>query len=595
MLNLLNLTRTMDPLPGDAPLTQTRRPRLQFGLQFRLLVSHLLDRFFNNEVVSVDGETLPLIMTAAWAIALPTLVATIFLFPGYHGFAPHPARPSLWGQVADRYFFVMYEWVAMAGITVFEWDLLFPNLLDVFVLSLLPIAQTRLLFARVTAVVVFLGGFLLGTSSLGILFFPLATEPPHALIAMGAHAAAVLIAGLCAVAQVLALQGVLIAALGARIFRMLSTLLQCVLITFLSVTLFLFPLVCHSLEALIPSGSLAVRCFPPFWFLGIYESLIAGPANLPAFTRLAHIGYETTACMLALAVVTYPLAYRRSVRQAVEGSLAPKSRGWLARPVVSVLHTTLLRTPAQRAVYHFINQTLLRSQRHRLFLAMYAGLGIALALAWMVELHGQGGHVHIAVSVAGVRMAIPALAFWIVAGLCAALLSPADAKGSWLFTVIQGKVSAIDLRTTRLWVLVWSIAVMSITVGLASVVCPALRGLKPVCAQALVAFGICLLLTDAFTLQMRTIPFTEARVPRNTDLAFILLRYIVAFPALVLTTAEYEGWIEASFIHLICTGLAIAAVHVCLRLLHRHMLRDWAARLGLEEEGELSQVLRLQT
>ena len=61
--------------------------------QFKLLVRHLLDRFFNNEIVSVDGETLPLIMTVAWAIALPTLVATIFLFPAYHGLAPKPPRP----------------------------------------------------------------------------------------------------------------------------------------------------------------------------------------------------------------------------------------------------------------------------------------------------------------------------------------------------------------------------------------------------------------------------------------------------------------------------------------------------------------------
>ena len=34
--------------------------------QFKLLVRHLLDRFFNNEIVSADGETLPLIMTVAW-------------------------------------------------------------------------------------------------------------------------------------------------------------------------------------------------------------------------------------------------------------------------------------------------------------------------------------------------------------------------------------------------------------------------------------------------------------------------------------------------------------------------------------------------
>ena len=149
--------------------------------QFKLLVRHLLDRFFNNEIVSVDGETLPLIMTVAWAIALPTLVATIFLFPAYHAFPPKPPSPPFWGRVADHYVFAMYAWVVMGAITVFEWDLLVPNVLDVFVLSVLPIADRRLLLARVAAILIFLGLFLFGTSSLGIIFFPVATEPADVL------------------------------------------------------------------------------------------------------------------------------------------------------------------------------------------------------------------------------------------------------------------------------------------------------------------------------------------------------------------------------------------------------------------------------
>ena len=147
------------------PLEDSSRPVVE-PKQFPLLVRHLLDRFFNNEIVSVEGETLPLIMTIAWALALPTLVATILLFPAYHRFAPKPPVPPFWGQVADRYFFVMYEWVVMGGVTVFEWDLLFPNVLDVLVLSVLPIAHRRLLLARVAAVAIFLLCFLLGTSSL---------------------------------------------------------------------------------------------------------------------------------------------------------------------------------------------------------------------------------------------------------------------------------------------------------------------------------------------------------------------------------------------------------------------------------------------
>jgi hypothetical protein len=561
--------------------------------QFKLLVRHLLDRFFNNEMVSVDGETLPLIMTIAWAMALPTLVATIFLFPAYHAFHPHPPRPPFWAQVTDHYFYVMYAWVVMGGITIFEWDLLFPNVLDVFVLSVLPISNRRLLFARVLAVVIFLGLFLLGTSSLGIIFFPLATEPSDLLRAFAAHSTAVTAAGLCAAAQVLALQGVLISILGARIFRIFSTYLQSLLVMVLSIALFLFPVLSRSLAELVQSGSTAVRCFPPFWFLGIYESLLAGPSSLPAFTRLAHIGYWATFLLIALAIITYPLAYKRSTRQAVEGSVAPHRRGLLVRPLVRLLHVTLVRTPSRRAIYHFLSQTLLRSQRHRLYLAIYAGLGIALACSWILIFRVEDGRLGVSISVTGVHLAVPALAFWTVAGLCTALLSPADPAGSWVFRLIHGRVSPDDLGAVKLWILLWAQGVILVTVAILELISyPKPGGLRESFAQVMVATGIGLLLTDIFSLQMRIIPFTEARVPRNTDLAFLLLRYIVFLPALVLTTVHFEPWIEASVRALIVTAFLILATHFGLRYIHRQMMAERASR-G-EEEGEFSQILGLR-
>lgn len=562
--------------------------------QFKLLVRHLLDRFFNNEIVSVDGETLPLIMTVAWAIALPTLVATIFLFPAYHGFPPKPPTPPFWGRVADHYGFVMYAWVVMGAITVFEWDLLVPNVLDVFVLSVLPIGERRLLLARVAAILIFLGLFLFGTGSLGIIFFPLATEPADVPRAYAAHFFAVTAAGLCAASLVLALQGLLISLLGARLFRAISSFLQSLVVMVLAIVLFLFPVVSRSLEALIQSGNTAVHWFPPFWFLGVYESISAGPSALPAFTQLAHTGYQVTGWLMVLAIVTYPLAYARSTRQAVEGSIAPNSRSLLVPPAVRVLHATLVRTPPRRAVHHFISQTLFRSQRHRLYLAMYAGVGIALACVWILALRVEGNHIRIAISTTGVRLAVPAIAFWIVAGLCTSLLSPADPAGSWVFRLIHGKAASDHLSATKLWVLLWA---MTMTLGAVAVLqiisYPELRGPRELITQVVVAAGICLLLTDAFSLQTAAIPFTEARVPHNTDLAFILLRYIVFFPALIVATVNYEWWIEVSAGHLIVTTLLIIAAHFALRYVQWRIRRERIRGSAAQEEGEVSRVLGL--
>ena len=81
----------------------------------------------------------------------PALLVALFLFPAYHGFPPYPLHRPFWSQAADHYFYVMYSFIVMGAATVYEWDLLFPDLLDIFVLSPLPIARRRLFFARVLA------------------------------------------------------------------------------------------------------------------------------------------------------------------------------------------------------------------------------------------------------------------------------------------------------------------------------------------------------------------------------------------------------------------------------------------------------------
>ncbi len=61
------------------------------------------------------------------------------------------------------------------------------------------------------------------------------------------------------------------------------------------------------------------RWIPPFWFLGGYEQLLRGDAA-PAFarerTRYAVRGTEASA---ALVLLTYPMAWARMRKMAVEG------------------------------------------------------------------------------------------------------------------------------------------------------------------------------------------------------------------------------------------------------------------------------------
>jgi hypothetical protein len=593
MLSLRRLFVTTDTVFSlDMQGRRTAKAVIQPG-QFKLLVRHLLHRFFNNEMISVGGEALPLIMTVAGVIAVPTLIVTILLFPAYHAFFPKPPIPGFWTQVGEHYFFVMYSFVAMGAITVFEADLLFPNTLDILILSTLPIANRRLVLARVSAVLIFLVLLLLGMNALGVVAYPLMTElnVPRLLVA---HLAAVTAAGTFSASLFVAMQGILICTLSGRMYRLASVALQGVSIAALLSVLFLFLPLFRSVEVLIRSDGSVAWDFPPFWFLGIYESVLAGPARLPVFAHLAQTGCWATLVTLLIAVATYPLAYRRRTRQAIEGTASRHAENVVGRPITWLLHRTVLRTPSRRAVYHFISQTL-RTPRHRVYLAMYAGLGVALMTACIVVLKVEPGNVSFSVSSDGLRLAVPGLAFWTVAGLCTALASPADPGGSWVFRVIDGKPTYDQLEAVRIWVIVWGMAVTLAAVALLHCIAPSsLRDLGATIGQILVGAGLCVLLTDVFLLELRLIPFTETRVPRNTDLAFVLLRYIVAFPLVVLITVHREPWMESRASHLLVTALAILAVHRALLSAHRRNVADPTIRPEIDEANGLIQTLGLR-
>src|ERR1035437_561929 len=162
--------------------------------QFEVLVRHLVHRFFHNELLASDDET-KRVMQLAYVVALPTLVVSLHLFPAYHAFPPAPFPRPYWPQVADHYFYVMYAFILMGAATVYEWDLLFPDVLDIFVLSILPISTRRLFFARVLALAIFLALVLIGTSILGTLLFPLVAGLPSLGSHLLGHAVAVLMSG----------------------------------------------------------------------------------------------------------------------------------------------------------------------------------------------------------------------------------------------------------------------------------------------------------------------------------------------------------------------------------------------------------------
>jgi len=134
-------------LNAQAALEEVVEPQRS---QFSLLVRHFLERFFNHETASPDGDAKSRLVLIAVATGIPGFMVALYLWPVYHPFIGWPPgrplnidRPPYWLQVNHHFFFVLYSYGAMGIISVFEWDMFFPDLLDAFVLTTLPIPIGR--------------------------------------------------------------------------------------------------------------------------------------------------------------------------------------------------------------------------------------------------------------------------------------------------------------------------------------------------------------------------------------------------------------------------------------------------------------------
>ena len=341
--------------------------------QLSQLIRHFLERFFNHETASPDGDAKTRLVQLAFAAGVPGLIVAVYLWPVYHpinGWPPgQPTSgnlPTYWLQVNHHFFFVLYSFVVMGIITVFEWDMFFPDLLDMWVLNTLPIKDQRVFTARIAAIAIFLLGFLFDANILAILVLPAAIDPADLGRFLLAHALSVFGSGLFAAVLILAAQSVLLSVFGERLFRRFSLLIQALAITALLLLLLLFPVFSGAVPVLVNSGSIFARSCPPFWFLGLYQSILEGDAARSSFTSLAHMATTALSAALIVAILAYPLAYLRRVRQLIEGPGARTSSRSIIRPLNALLHATVIRAPLARSVFHFITQTLMRVPRYRI-------------------------------------------------------------------------------------------------------------------------------------------------------------------------------------------------------------------------------------
>jgi len=577
---------TVNELAALGPVREPERSQLS------RLMRHFLERFFNHETASPDGDSKTLLVQIACAAGLPGFLVALYLDPIYHRATP----PPYWLQVNHHLFFVLYSFVVMGIAMVFEWDLFFPDLLDMQILKPLPVRERNVFLGRVFAIALLVGGFLIDSNFLAPTVMHITLNPPHPGRFTAGHAIAVLLSGLFAAAFTLALQSSLLSLFGERVFRRLSLALQGLLIAFFVMLLLLFPVLSGLLPAILQSHNFIAYCFPPFWFLGTYQWIIEGTEVPSIFRTLASVGFIATGIAVVLTMLTYPIAYIRRVRHVIEGPGRQSSRAHLLRPLTrwvgGLFDRAFLRRPVRRAVYCFISQTLFRVPRYRIYLVLYCGVGLSIVASTLLNARVVDERIWFDVSADGLRASIAIVALWTITGLRITLASSGNRIGSWVFQVILGRPpvfsSAQEIsKTAQVWVVTCSTVVTMSSVFLLHAIAPSeLRTLSAMTAQSIAGLGVCILLTDILFIRFTRTALSGERSRESASLAFAVLLYFTLFPAVVAAAVGMQRWMEGNALHA-CLGVAgIAAMHTGFRKIHRTFVRDYSDCPALEEGEE---------
>jgi len=509
------------------------------GRQYVCLWKHFFAGFFENDWISRKQDMSATLAPVFGLVAVPGLLLPLLLFPFYEMLGDLPAArrdPVLWTHIC---FYVSFPMLVMGLAAIVEWDTLLPDPRDYRILTPLPVRLRTLFAAKCSALLLFMLIFAAAVNVASSVMFPLVAQLPgvNPLRFMAAHATALLAATTFTSCLLVALQGAAMNFLSFRWFRRISPLLQSLALVGLVCMFFLFPKMSSLFDVRQATVHPALAYYPPAWFVGLYLELLgqAGPA-MHSLARMALLGLVAGAvsCLLA-----YTLSYWRHVKRSLETvtSLAG-GPGPLKRFLALLADRVLVRHPLERASFHFIGQTLARSRRHRLVMATYAGVGIALALDSLSLLILRLSHPG-ASRPGGMLLSIQlVLSFFALCGVRYAFTIPVELRANWIFQIAESNDGWRHIRSARKALVVFG--------GLPPLVVlfPAhclLWGWRAAAQHLLYGLVLALVLARLLLVNFAKIPFTCSYLPGKANVKLLGAGYFLAF----LIYAYYMADLEA--------------------------------------------------
>ncbi len=515
-----------------------------FGCLLRLFVGRMFHGGAEPGAEELDlGVGVIIIM-----LAMPGLLASLLMFEKYGSLIRFLRGDGVYdpftATIPDEYFFIVLSMVVTGAAALWRWDSIFLDKRDYMNLVPLPISLLSLFFTNLCAILVLAGLFTLVVNAASLVLFPLAVVGSQGSLSLllrfaAGHTITVFLASAFSCLAVFALAGVLMALLPASVFRGISLFARFLVAIWLLVLL----CSCFAVPQLLTEISVVnahrVAVLPPLSFLGLART-VWGRGSEPFVADMNKAAVTALAFTLITAILAYSVSFRRSFMRIPETPDAgPLPRLTFSSSPVAMLHNGIHRTASQRACYHFVARTLLRSEGHLQVVLGFLALGLVAAAVALTSAPNAK-----AIVTGGTPslefLSVPfILSYCLVVGIRFAFEIPVDLRANWMFRFWLDRnrhgARAIARRVLLAFSLSWLVPVcFLITLGLWGWMAAVLHtAILSLCTAVLI---------EILLVQFRKIPFTCSYPIFKSHSGIILVAYLFGFVVFTDYLAQIEHW-----------------------------------------------------
>ena len=495
--------------------------------QLARLYRMFFGRLFESDMMPPGLPQVQLVVWVCAFLASPSLLWPILKGKGYVWLKPEQIDGTI---VSDRTTAMLFALLATGLITLVIWEGIFPDKRDSRILGVLPIRLRSLVLSRLAALGSVYVLFVCATALPGALSFGIVAAvfggSRGAIDIIGAHLLTTAGAEAVVFFGVVLLQCVVLNTVGAAVAQRLAVVLQVAMVMGL-------------------------------FQIGMILPLLTSP-------RIATYAPLFAIVMSATAVLLYATSYRRLTRLALEGIGESNARKPLFRGILPAIARLLPLSQPARAVFAFTIRTAARSRQHRMLLAGWVGLALALILSSVAGSFARHGW-RLAETPGPVLLAVPLiLAALTMTGLRMLFAIPTEIRANWTIRTRQPiPVSgAIDGATAALIV---SGGLPAMVIAFASGTM--LWGAKIGAMHALFVGVLVVLLAEVLSFALDKVPFTCTYMPGKGKIVKLWPLYLTLFSFYTggMASLETQLFRRGGFGKTIVIFLILAAVASFLR------------------------------